>query len=284
MLPPAWYISSSDRLACCFRKSHCAPLSACESSEPVVDEPSSNGARASTNDESVSTSDARNWQSPLKSPHTWALHGSHASSRRLAGCPARVASRAGVSGCSLRSTHRPLDVRLTYPWPATIGWYCSSEEAPDPLCTTMLAISPSMRTTPEPTTFNRTVPSVICELTDDAVSDALSTTSVLGLSNCVAMPEKEPPSVHDAPDAELSCVLGRGPSLIWNALSCVPLPGRTCTATSRWPAPAVYGNCKPRSEPKSTSIGAAFKLANLLIANPTPAMHETLAPRSMDAW
>ena len=77
---------------------------------------------------------------------------------------------------------------LAYPRPATTAAYCTSVFAPVPSCTTRLAISPSISVTPVPTTLSRTVPSVTCELTVDAVSDALSTTSVLGLSNCVAIP------------------------------------------------------------------------------------------------
>ena len=74
------------------------------------------------------------------------------------------------------------------------------------------------------------------------MSEALSTTSVLGLSNCVATPEKVPPSVHDAPVAEFSCAFGNGPSLIWKAFRLVPTVGRTCTATSRNDDPGVCGN------------------------------------------
>ena len=123
-----------------------------------------------------------------------------------------------MSGPLPSKRRRPED-RLAYPLPAATGTYCTSVFVPDESCTTKLAISPSMRVTPDPTTFRRTVPSVICELTVDAVSDPLSTTSVLGLSYCVTIPEKVPPSVHDAPDAELSAPADSGPSLIWNAFN-----------------------------------------------------------------
>ena len=148
----------------------------------------------------------------------------------------------------------------------------------------MLAISPWRRLTPTPTTFSRTVPSVICEATADAVSDALSTTSVLGLSNCVAMPEKVPPSTHEAPLAELSAPADSGPSLIWKAFSVVPVCGRTCTATSRKLMPAECVNCNPYREPKSTSMGAALTLANLLSVSPTSLAHAKRAPRVTADW
>ena len=124
---------------------------------------------------------------------------------------------------------------------------------------------------------------MICDVTDEEVSEALSTTSVLGLSNWVAIPAKVPPSVHDAPAAEFKAACGRGPSLIWKALSCVPIAGLTCIGTSRKFAPGACGNCSPLSEPRSTSIGAAFKLAYRLIDALTLDAHDTLAPRLIAA-
>eukprot|EP00966_Prymnesium_polylepis_P165728 3830847-Prymnesium_polylepis.1 len=50
----------------------------------MASRPSSKRSRASTSCESASTSDERNWQSPLKSPHTRATQGSHPLSRRAA--------------------------------------------------------------------------------------------------------------------------------------------------------------------------------------------------------
>ena len=190
-------------------------------------EPSSNAARKSTNSCSASTSDTRKSQSPLKSPHTWALQASHACRRRPGDDRRSRSSRAGVSGPPASSARRRRDDRLTYPRPATTATDFSSVFTDDPSSTTMFVIVPSINATPLPTTFRRTVPSVIRELTDDAESDALSTTSVLGLSNCVAMPENVPPSVQTAPAAELRCDAARSPSLIWNAFKLVPAVGRT---------------------------------------------------------
>ena len=116
------------------------------------------------------------------------------------------------------------------------------------------------------------------------MSDALSTTSVLGLSNCVAIPEKVPPSAHNAPAAEFSCALGSGPSLIWNAFRLVPADGRTCTAMSRNAAPGVYGNCSPPREPKSTSIAAAFTLAYLFMFAITLGAQTILALKLTAVW
>jgi hypothetical protein len=126
-LVPAWYIRSSDGLACSRRKSQPSPpVPVYVSSGSVDDEPSSNGARASTNSDNASTSDVKNWQSPLKSPHTCLLHGSHASTRRLgAGRTCNASCRAAVIGPPSTSARRRLDVRLTYPRPATTATYCS---------------------------------------------------------------------------------------------------------------------------------------------------------------
>ena len=162
VLLPAWYIRSSDGLACSRRKpqsSPALPVYVSNGSDDV--EPSSNGARASTNCDSASTSDVRNWQSPLKSPHTCLLHGAHACNRRAAeGRPCAASCHAAVSGPTSLSVRRR-ETRLTYPRPATTATYCSSVLAPEPSCTTMFVTSPSISATPLPNTFRRTVPSVI---------------------------------------------------------------------------------------------------------------------------
>eukprot|EP00966_Prymnesium_polylepis_P277300 6407313-Prymnesium_polylepis.1 len=78
------------------------------------------------------------------------------------------------------------------------------------------------------------------------------------------MPANVPASAHDEPAAELSTEDASGPSLIWKAFSVVPTAGRTWTGTSKYTAPGVYKNWSPFSEPKSTSMGAAIRLAGLL--------------------
>ena len=173
------------------------------------------------NSERYSTSDDRNWQSPLKSPHTLATQGSHAS-RALRGCRACASSdteTAAESGAAeplsrQRESASPRrgPTRLTYPVPATTGAYWISLFTPPDVSTSMLTISPCTSCTPPPTTLSETVPSVICRATVDAVLEALSTTSLLGLSSCVTMPGKALASTNDAPLPESSASTGRSPS------------------------------------------------------------------------
>ena len=113
---PALFIRSCDGLAWALRKSQSAPFAVYVCSGSDASRPSSNLSRDSTNSESASTSDDRNWQSPLKSPHTCLLHGSQACRRRAV--PAATAATrgascpTGVSGQPLSMRRRPA-VRLT---------------------------------------------------------------------------------------------------------------------------------------------------------------------------
>ena len=123
MLLPACSIRSCDGLAWALRKSQSTPLAVYVNKGSIVSRPSSNLSRDSTNSESASTSDDRNWQSPLKSPHTRAVHGSHASSRRAVPPTTRGAScRVGSRGPPPSMRRRPA-VRLAYPCPATTAAY-----------------------------------------------------------------------------------------------------------------------------------------------------------------
>ena len=103
------------------------------------------------------------------------------------------------------------------------------------------------------------------------------------MSNCVAMPANVPASAHDEPAAELSTDDPSGPTLIWKAFSVVPTAGRTCTGTSKYAAPGVCANCSPYSDPKSTSMGAAIRLASLLTGAIMLGAQETDASKSTAA-